>query len=304
MRKLWIVDIYKSFVKSIYLRFMHDKEAQITARKLQQAKYQSDILKYLDTVLQNNMKVGMSGVMWRELIKEGLPDIILDLLPLTQGGEPQEDNALILCIKEHGLNYERRQGEIKFAASASTSTSTSAGKKRKHSGGGTGATPVSEHSAGPPAKKQLMLSYAGTTGSGGKARTPHFTKEEMEIARKDVQPTIREARDKRDLCRRCGLAGHKWMFSLKEISLSSTKKSGKQTKKKAFETSTVVATVSMSKKKAPVHTVGPCVTSLPMQDRILANLRVKASDTQQRRVYSTTLAGRVFEVDSEEEWLN
>ena len=59
---------------------------------------------------------------------EGLPDFILDLLPLTQGGEPQEDDALILCIKEHGLNYERRQGEKKLAASASTSTSTSAGK--------------------------------------------------------------------------------------------------------------------------------------------------------------------------------
>ena len=54
------------------------------------------------------MKVGMSGVVWRELIKEGLPDFILDLLPLTQGGEPQEDDTLIICIKENGLNYERR----------------------------------------------------------------------------------------------------------------------------------------------------------------------------------------------------
>ena len=75
-------------------------------------------LKYLDTLQQLNIKVGMSGVMWRELIKEDLPDFILDLLPLTQGGEPQEDDALILCIKEHSLNYERRQGEKKLAASA------------------------------------------------------------------------------------------------------------------------------------------------------------------------------------------
>ena len=75
----------------------------------------------------------MLGVMWRELIKEGLPDFILDLLPLTQGGEPQDDDALILFIKEHGLNYEHRQGEKNLAASVSTSTSTSAGKKRKRS---------------------------------------------------------------------------------------------------------------------------------------------------------------------------
>ena len=78
----------------------------------------------------------MSGVIWRELIKEGLPDFILDLLPLTQGGEPQEDDALILCIKEHGLNYERRQGEKKLAALVSISTATSAEKKCKPSGEG------------------------------------------------------------------------------------------------------------------------------------------------------------------------
>ena len=90
MRKLRIVDIYKSFVESMDLWFKHDKEALIPARKPRQVKYQSDILKYLDTLQQLNMKVGMSGVMWRELITEGLPDFILDLLPLTQGGVPKK----------------------------------------------------------------------------------------------------------------------------------------------------------------------------------------------------------------------
>ena len=72
----------------------------------------------------------------------------------------------------------------------------------------------------------------------------------------------------------------------------------------ANETSTAVATVSAAKKKAPVHTVGPGVTSLPMQDHILANLRVQAGDTQQPRVSSSTSAARVFELDSEEEELD
>ena len=98
--------------------------------------------------------MGISGVMWREIIKEGLPDFILDLLPHTEGGEPQEHDALILCIKVHGLNYERHQGEKTLAASASMSTTTSAQKKCKRNGGGTGATPMSEQSAGPPARKQ------------------------------------------------------------------------------------------------------------------------------------------------------
>ena len=64
---------------------------------------------------------------------------------------------------------------------------------------GTGATPASENSSATPAKKQLMASHAGNTGGGGKERIPRFTKDEMEIAFKGVQPTLREARDKSDL---------------------------------------------------------------------------------------------------------
>ena len=94
------------------------------------------------------------------------------------------------------------------------------------------------------------------------------------------------------------------MFCLKEISLSWTKKSGKMAKKEASETSTAVATVSVAKNQAPVHTVDPGVSSLPIQDCILANLRVKAGDTQQPHISSSTSAGRVFEVDSEEEELD
>ena len=135
------------------LRFMHDKEAQIATRKLWQVKYTTDILEYLDTLKLLNMKLGMSGVMWREFIKEGLLDFILDLLPLTQCGKPQEYNAFMQYIKEHCLNYERHQGKKRLAASASTSTSASAGKMRKRRIGGTADTPASEQSFGPSAKK-------------------------------------------------------------------------------------------------------------------------------------------------------
>ena len=63
MRKLWIADNYKSFVESMDLRFKQDKKTQIAARKLRQVKYTSDIMKYMDTLQQLNMQVGMSGVM-------------------------------------------------------------------------------------------------------------------------------------------------------------------------------------------------------------------------------------------------
>ena len=149
-----------------------------------------------------------------------------------------------------------------------------------------------------------MVSHSGTAGSGRMPITPRFTKDKMEIELKGIQPTLREDRNKRDLFRRSGLAGQKWMFCLKEISLSSTRKSGKKAKKEASETSTAVATICTAKNKAPVHTVGSGVTSLPMKDSILANLRVKAGDTQQPCVSSSTSAGRDFEMDSEEDELD
>ena len=111
MRKLQIVDNYKSFIESMDFRFKNDNEVQIAARKLWQVKYSSNILKYLNTLQQPHMKVWMSGVMWRDLIKEVLPVFILHMLTLTQGGEPQNDDALILCIKDHGLNYKCCQGK-------------------------------------------------------------------------------------------------------------------------------------------------------------------------------------------------
>ena len=61
--KLWIADNYKLFVECMNLQFKYDKEAHTAARKLRHVKYTSDILKYLDTLQQLNMKVGMSGVM-------------------------------------------------------------------------------------------------------------------------------------------------------------------------------------------------------------------------------------------------
>ena len=69
------------------------------------------------------------------------------------------------------------------------------------------------------------------------------------------------------------------MFCQKDISVSLIKKSGKKAKKEASEMSTVVATVSVVKEKAPVYMVGPGFIRLPIQDHILANPRVKASDT-------------------------
>ena len=296
MRTLRVRDNYKSFISAMDLRFKHDKEAQTAVRTLRTVKYSGDVLKYLDTLQQLNMKVGMSGVSWRELIKEGLPDFILDLLPLTQGGEPQEDDLLILAIKEHGLSYERRQSEKKQAGSTATaSTSGTAGRKRKRGGAGNTAAPANVESSGPPAKKQLTAGGTAFTPGGDKGAAPRFTKDQQDEALKGIPHNLREARNKKKLYTRCGFSNHRWQWCRKEISLSSTRKTTKKAKGTTSDTATAVATVSATKKKCPKHTVGPGVSSVSMQECILANLRFKAGATEQPRVSASTSSGKVFE---------
>ena len=75
---------------------------------------------------------------------------------------------------------------------------------------------------------------------------------------------------------------------------SARKKKEKSFKGEPSEASTPAAAVSTAKRSAPMHMVRSGISSLPMQECIMpvANLRIKAGDTSQPRV---------FEIDSEEE---
>ena len=303
MRELRICDNYRSFVEAMDLRFKHDKEDQNAARKLRQVTYSGDVMKFLDTLQQLNMKVNMSGVMWQELIKEALPEAILDRLSGHMGGEPQEDDAFVLAVKEHGLAHERRDAEKKQRGSVTQSGTPSGpkGNKRKRGGAGGNAAPATADSSAPAEKKQRT---GGTTvrPAGGKGNPPRFSKEQLDEALKGVQATLRDARFKKKLCQRCGLSNHRWQWCQKEINVSSTTKDKKKAKKAikaAPMTSTAVATVSAIKMKAPENTVGPGVSSAPMHERILANLKFKADSTKRRRVVTSTSSDRIQSLESD-----
>ena len=247
------------------------------------------------------MKVGSHGLQYRDLIKAGLNTELRDRLLETQGGEPDEDNALVQAIKEQGLAYERHLEEKK-REDKNSGSAPSSGKnlKRKRGGAGTAAPATGTSSSdAPPAKKQSTGDKSAGTGKGN---PPRFTKEQMEEPLKGVQQTLRDARDRKKLCRRCGIAGHRWQWCQKDIVVSSARKKEKSSKGEPSEASTPVAAVSAAKRSAPMHTVGSGISSLPMQECIMANQRIKAGDTpKQSRISSSTSAGRVFKIDLEEE---
>ena len=94
----------------------------------------------------------------------------------------------ILFIFQNILKTIHQENKNLFQAS--TSTLTFSGKKHKRTRVSTGATPASQNSSAPPAKKELTAGHAGNTGGGGKPRIPPFTKDEMEITLQGVQPTL------------------------------------------------------------------------------------------------------------------
>ena len=177
------------------------------------------------------------------------------------------------------MAYERRLEEKK-REDKNSGSAPSSGKnlKRKRGGAGASATPATGTSSSdaPPAKRQ---STGDKTAGTGKGNPPRFTKEQMEAALKGVQQTLCEARDRKKLCRRYGITGHRWQWCQKDIVGSSVCKKEKSSKGEPSEASTPAAAVSTAKRSALMYTVGSGISSLPMQECIMANQRIQAGDT-------------------------
>ena len=302
-KSIEVKDTFKAFVEAIDNWFKNDKKAQLALEMMKKDKYAGDILLYIDHIELLNMMVGSHGLQNRDLIKAGLNTKLRDRLSLTQCGEPDEDNALVQAIKEKGLAYERRLEEEKREGKTSDSAPTSGpatGKnlKRKRGGAVTGAAAAPAtgtlRSDAPPAKKQSTRAKSEASVGAEKGNPPRFTKEQMEEALKGVQQTLRDARERKKLCLRCGFGGHRWHWCQKDIVVSSVRKKEKSPKGEPSEAGTQAAAVSAAKRSTTMHTVRSGITSLPMQECIMpvANLRIKAGHTSQPHI---------FEIDSEEE---
>ena len=97
---------------------------------------------------------------------------------------------------------------------ANLNDSTRKGKKRKRGE----ASESQPKDSTPAAKKQQTGKSSGPATGGGKTGTPRFTRDQMEEALKGAQQNLRDACDKKNLCRRCGIAGHRRQWCQKEIS--------------------------------------------------------------------------------------
>src|SRR6195952_4550781 len=131
MKALHLTDNFASFCEAMDARFKTDKEDHVNLRKMKKVQYNGDVQAYIDTLEHLNLKVGLSGLAWRDILKNGLPEKIAYRLSLTQGGEPEEDDALVQSIREHGLAHERRVDEEKLSEKPSGNSQQKSNKRKR-----------------------------------------------------------------------------------------------------------------------------------------------------------------------------
>jgi hypothetical protein len=219
MRDLHVNDNFISFQKAMDARFKTDKEDHVNLRKMKKVIYNNDVQAYIDSLEHLNLKVGLSGLAWRDILKNGLPDEISYRLSLTQGGEPQEDDSLIQSIREHGLAHERRLDEKKLRGDAMIPSSSSKSKKRKRE------NHDSTEMSTPQKQKENHSgeNLINTRVPKGKGE-PVFATTDKEAAHEGIPQTLVDKRFKQGDCTRCGLNNHRWMYCRKEAIVSSARK--------------------------------------------------------------------------------
>jgi len=285
-------------------RFKADYEKDVNHDKLFKVKYSGNVLQYIDDREALNGTVGISGITWRKILKDGLSTELWQDLAKVRGGVPEEDDAVIVAIKKIGLAHERFLREEKLRGNSQGGQDSGQKKGNKRKRGPKEDSGAQGEDSAPPAKKP-QKGKGKDSGSGD--TKPRFTKDQMDDALKGIPPNLREAREKKGMCKRCGLDNHRWQWCRKEISISSTRKKEKKKdsgdSKGDKETAPAASSVIL-KRKAPENTVSVGVHPITYDERILANLWLKARDSKRIRTASGVKAEesrRLFEINSEDE---
>ena len=248
-------------------------EADAAFAEMSTAVYKGSVMSYIDKLVDLNKKANISGCAWRSMHVNGLPHELRKDLAKMQRGKPAEDDALIAAMKEVGLAHEQCLREEKLKERTTSAPSGKLKGKHKRETEKSNATTDEEKA---PSGKKPKKHAAPVTGTG----SPRFTKEQEEEALAGIPQNLREARRKKGLCDRCGLAKHRWQRCRREISISSTRKTekkGKGKKKKDKDDSEAAPAATASsvalKRKAPTNMVSIGIFPLLPYERILAHLR-------------------------------
>ena len=86
-------------------RFKTSHEPDTASAEMDTVVYKGSVMSYINKLVNLNKKAIISGRAWRTMLVKGLPHELRKDLAKMQGGEPEEDDALIAAMKEMGLAH-------------------------------------------------------------------------------------------------------------------------------------------------------------------------------------------------------
>jgi hypothetical protein len=204
LKKQKLEDNWKAFMSAMDAEFINEHEDDDMLEEMKALRYEKNIDAYLQQMQTRNHLVGLSGVVWRNLLLGGLSEELRKRMSYSDLAE-DDDTAFIFKIKRVGREYEKHlakeaalRKQVQEIRGSSHKNSSQKGSKNGNS------DPLK------PQGSDHKVGKRGDKGQGkgkavGKAEKP-FTNDKL----KGIAPTLIEKRKKDNLCLHCGKSGHRW----------------------------------------------------------------------------------------------
>jgi len=201
------------FKAQVILRFTVFHEAERALRRMELAKYQGDIEKYLLELENLNIQAQVTGIAWRYMVEKRLPLEALRRLSNQEYGSDPEWLEAIRTVTKAEEAFKEQRG---LRHEPSTKSDSSGKRKREKDSG----EKTSRKRYSPSEKAVYKAKKAGE--KTGKAAPEGQKVEHTNF--KDAHAGIHEdeidKRRKNDSCTRCGSPGHRWKNCRKPIQVS------------------------------------------------------------------------------------
>jgi len=209
------------FEQKVTKRFAPTHEAERTLKLMKLEKYHGDIRQFLLRMENHNMKVGLQGVVWRDMLKAQMPEA--GLLRLSFETYPN-DELWLAGFKNAMIQHENHEEDKRLRHKKGESSETSISRKTED--------PASTKSNLRPPKRYTVEKWAAYKGKPKVPCTKTWSKETRATDKKEVVHTdwdkahdtipkdVRDRRRNNKACTQCEMTNHFWKHGRKEQSIA------------------------------------------------------------------------------------
>jgi len=209
------------FEQKVTERFAPTHEAERTHKLMKLERYHGDIRQFLLRMENHNIKVGLQGVAWRDMLKAQMPEA--GLLRLSFETYPN-DELWLAGFKNAMIQHENQEEDKRLRHGKGKSSGTSISRKTDDR--------TSTKSNPRPPKRYTVEKRAAYKEKHKVPRTKAWSKEKTATDKKEVVHThwdkahdtipkdVRDRRRNNKACTPCGMTNHFWKHCRKEQSVA------------------------------------------------------------------------------------